>query len=131
MTVIWQNPRCSKSRQALALLEERGGGITVRRYLDDPPTLEELRAAKARPGLSAIAMMRPGEATFKARGLSRSDPDEVLFGAMAETPALIERPMVFSSGRAAIGRPPDRVLEINEGRAPRDHRLRRAPGVLE
>lgn len=112
MIVIWHNPRCSKSRQALALLEERGGEITVRRYLDDPPTLAELQAAQAKLGVSAIAMMRTGEAEFRELGLSKSDPDAVLLKAMAEHPRLIERPIVFVEGRAVIGRPPEKVLGI-------------------
>lgn len=112
MTVIWHNPRCSKSRQALALLQERGEPVEIRRYLDDPPSLDELKAAQAALGVPAIEMMRPGEPLFRELGLSRSDPDETLLAAMAEHPRLIERPVVFANGRAAIGRPPEKVLEI-------------------
>jgi len=112
MTVIWHNPRCSKSRQALTLLEENVADITVRRYLDDTPTLAELQEAQAQLGVSAIEMMRPGEALFKELGLSKNDPDEVLLRAMAEHPKLIERPVVFAGGRAVIGRPPENVTDI-------------------
>jgi len=109
---IWHNPRCSKSRQALALLEARGGSVTIRRYLDDAPSVDELRLTRDTLGLRAIDMMRPGEAVFKELSLSKTDDDEVLIAAMAKHPKLIERPIVFANGRAVIGRPPERMLEI-------------------
>lgn len=112
MTTIWHNPRCSKSRQTLALLEGRGDAVKVRRYLEDAPSLEELRAAQALLGLPAIEMMRTGEAEFKALGLSRDDADEALLAAMAAHPRLIERPVVFAANRAVIARPPERALEL-------------------
>lgn len=109
---LWHNPRCSKSREALALLQARGVTVTERRYLDDVPTLEDLRQAQARLGLSVLEMMRTKEAAFRARGLTRDSADEVLLQAMAEEPKLIERPVAFSDKGAVIGRPPERVLEI-------------------
>ena len=112
MTTIWHNPRCSKSRQALALLEERGAKITIRRYLDEPPTLTELQDAQSILGLPAIEMIRTGEAAFKEMGLSKSDPDETLLKAMAEAPKLIERPVIFSGDKAVIARPPEKALDI-------------------
>ena len=112
MTTIWHNPRCSKSRQALALLEERGAKITIRRYLDEPPTLTELQDAQSILGLPAIEMIRTGEAAFKEMGLSKSDPDETLLKAMAEAPKLIERPVIFSGDKAVIARPPEKALEV-------------------
>ena len=112
MITIWHNPRCSKSRQVLALLEERGEEVTVRRYLDDAPDADALRATRDTLGLRAIEMMRTGEAVFRDLGLSKTDDDEVLIEAMAANPKLIERPIVFARGRAVIGRPPERVLDI-------------------
>ena len=112
MTTIWHNPRCSKSRQALALLEERGAKITIRRYLDEPPTLTELQDAQSKLALPAIDMIRTGEAAFKEMGLSKSDPDETLLKAMAEAPKLIERPVIFSGDKAVIARPPEKALDI-------------------
>ncbi len=112
MIEFWHNPRCSKSRQALALLEERGAQLAIRRYLDDPPSLEDLRRVRAALGLPAIAMMRPGEALFRELGLSRTDPDARLLAVMAEHPRLIERPVAIAGDRAVIGRPPERVLEL-------------------
>ncbi len=113
MIEIWHNPRCSKSRQALALLRERGVELHERRYLDDAPGLDELarvRAALGNP--SAIGMMRSGEKLFRDLGLSKTDDDTVLMRAMAEHPILIERPLAISGSRAVIGRPPERVLTL-------------------
>jgi arsenate reductase len=112
MITIWHNPRCSKSRQALALLEGRGEKVKVRRYLEDAPSVEELRLTHDTLGLRAIEMMRTGEALFKELGLSKSDDDETLIAAMAANPKLIERPVVFANGQARIGRPPEAVIEI-------------------
>lgn len=112
MITIWHNPRCSKSRQTLALLEEAGGEIETRLYLEDAPTDAELRHVHAMLGVPVIEMMRPKEALFKALGLSKTDADDVLFAAMAGNPKLIERPIVLANGRARIGRPPEQVLEI-------------------
>ena len=109
---IWHNPRCSKSRQTLALLEDRGLSPEIRRYLEDAPAETELRSAAAALGLAPIDMMRTGEAEFKAEGLSRNSDDATLFAAMARIPKLIERPIVFNEGKAAIGRPPESVLAI-------------------
>ncbi|WP_095590513.1 arsenate reductase (glutaredoxin) [Actibacterium ureilyticum] len=109
---IWHNPRCSKSRQTLALIEERGGTITIRKYLDDAPSADEIRETLALLGMPAIQMMRPKEALFAELGLSRDDTDDTLIAAMAAHPKLIERPIVFANGRAAMGRPPEAVLQI-------------------
>ncbi|WP_343503431.1 arsenate reductase (glutaredoxin) [Alloyangia pacifica] len=110
--ILWHNPRCSKSREALALLQAKGIEPEVRRYLEDAPSFDELKAAQAALGVPAIEMVRTKEAEFKAAGLSRDSDDETLLRAMAETPKLIERPVAFASGRAVIGRPPERVLEL-------------------
>ncbi|WP_020042984.1 arsenate reductase (glutaredoxin) [Salipiger mucosus] len=110
--ILWHNPRCSKSRQALALLEEAGVTPQIRRYLEDAPTLDELRAAQAALGLPAIEIMRPKEAAFREMGLSKDADDETLLRAMAEQPKLIERPVAFAGDRAVIGRPPQRVRDL-------------------
>ncbi|MBR9653109.1 arsenate reductase (glutaredoxin) [Thalassovita aquimarina] len=110
MITIWHNPRCSKSRQTLALIEDRG--VTIRKYLEDAPSADEIRAARDALGVEAIEMMRVKEARFKDLGLSKNDDDEALIAAMAENPVLIERPIVFSGDKAAIGRPPEAVLDI-------------------
>lgn len=112
MITIWHNPRCSKSRQTLDLLIQQGIDPVERRYLDDAPSEDELRAAQAALGLPAVAMMRTSEAAFKEMGLSKTDTEATLIAAMASQPKLIERPIVFAGDRAAIGRPPEAVLAI-------------------
>lgn len=109
---IWHNPRCSKSRQTLALLEERGAAPTVRRYLDVPPTAEEITDALTSLGITdPRAMMRRSEPLYREQGLAQADAD-TLIAAMAEHPRLIERPIVFSGPRAVIGRPPETALSL-------------------
>ncbi|MDO6583964.1 arsenate reductase (glutaredoxin) [Salipiger sp. 1_MG-2023] len=109
--ILWHNPRCSKSREALALLEANGATPELRRYLDEPPSLAELRAAQVALGIPVIEMMRVKEAAFAQRGLRGAD-DATLLQAMAEEPKLIERPVLFAKGRAVIGRPPEKVLDL-------------------
>jgi len=111
-TVIWHNPRCSKSRQTLALLTERGAAPVVRLYLTDAPSEAELRDVAARLSVAAIDLIRRGEELFRELGLSPTDPDAVLFAAMAANPKLIERPVVLRADKAAIGRPPEAALDI-------------------
>ena len=108
--VIWHNPRCSKSRETLKLLEEKGYTPEVRLYLDDPPDAAELEQAAAELGVGALQMIRTREEPAKA--LSGDMPEDMLFAAMAAEPILIERPVVFYKGRAALGRPPENVLDI-------------------
>ncbi|MFD2740884.1 arsenate reductase (glutaredoxin) [Sulfitobacter aestuarii] len=109
MITLWHNPRCSKSRQTLALLDAAGAEVTLRRYLEDAPSLTELRAAQEALDLPVIAMMRQGEARFRELGLSATSNEDALLRAMAENPSLIERPIAFRDGRAVIGRPPEAV----------------------
>jgi arsenate reductase len=109
---LWHNPRCSKSRAALALLQEAGAPLTLCRYLEDAPDLAELRRVQALLGGDVIDMMRSNEARFKELGLTRKSDDEVLVAAMAENPILIERPIAITATRAIIGRPPEQVLDL-------------------
>jgi arsenate reductase len=108
---IWHNPRCSKSRQTLALLRENGVEPEVRLYLEDAPSPAELDAALEVLGLPPSGLVRKGEAEFKALGL-KGAPEEAVLAAMAAHPRLIERPVVFKGGRAVLGRPPEAVLEL-------------------
>lgn len=110
MITIWHNPRCSKSRETLALLE--GRDHHVRLYLEDAPTVAELKEALEALNLPAIQLMRTKEALFKELGLSKDDPEDRLLSAMSSHPKLIERPVVFNGEKAALGRPPESVLEI-------------------
>ena len=109
--VIWHNPRCSKSRATLALLRDRGVEPKVVEYLRDPPTAAALSNALAKLGVQPRNLMRRQEAPYKELGLKDAD-DARLVEAMAEQPILIERPVVFVGQRAALGRPPEAVLEL-------------------
>ena len=109
---IWHNPRCSKSRATLALLQERGIDATVRLYLDDAPSASEIRAALALLNIPALALVRRGEAQFRDAGLNKDSSEDALVAAMSAHPILIERPVVFANGQAALGRPPEAVLGI-------------------
>jgi arsenate reductase len=114
MTVtIYHNPRCSKSRQTLALLTEKGIAPRIVEYLKTPPSAAELTAILGQLGLAPRDLMRKGEAPYK--DLSLADPGkstEALVQAMVDNPILIERPIVLADGKAALGRPPEAVLEI-------------------
>jgi len=111
--VIWHNPRCSKSRQTLALLEARGITPEIVRYLDTPPEAAEIASVLDMLGMEPRDLMRRRESAYSEAGLD--DPGlsaDALIAAMVETPVLIERPVVILGDRAAIGRPPEAVLEI-------------------
>lgn len=110
--VIYHNPRCSKSRQTLALLEERGIEPQVIRYLDTPPSAKELKAVISKLGVSSRDIMRVKEAAYIDLNLGDVTAENALVDAMAENPILIERPIVVNGDKAAIGRPPEAVLEI-------------------
>lgn len=112
MIEYWHNPRCSKSRAGLALLQDRGAELSVRKYLDDAPSAEEIRILLSRLDVPAIDLMRTGEARFKELGLSNDTPEDALIQAMAENPILIERPVGMAGANAAIGRPPENLLAL-------------------
>ena len=109
---VWHNPRCSKSRTALALLEERGVELTQVKYLEAPPTETEIRHTLNLLGVSAIDLIRRGEATFKELNLSSDTPEDELISAMASNLILIERPVIISATQAVIGRPPENTLTL-------------------
>jgi len=109
---IWHNPRCSKSRQTLALLEERGLSPNIVTYLDEAPSVAEIKNALSLLALSPRGLMRTGETDYKEQGLAEITDTDALVDAMHKTPKLIERPIVFNDGKARIGRPPESVLEI-------------------
>jgi arsenate reductase len=109
---IWHNPRCSKSRAALALLEENGVETEVFKYLDDTPSKEELTALLKKLGMSARELMRTKEEIYKELGLKEVDDEERLIEAMVENPRLIERPIVIDGDVAVIGRPIENVVEL-------------------
>jgi len=113
ISVFYHNPRCSKSRQALALLQERGITPEVVPYLDTPPDAKTLRSLLGQLGLPARALLRTGEEAYRTLGLNDLALDDAaLMDAMAAHPRLIERPIFIHGDHAVIGRPPERVLEL-------------------
>lgn len=110
---IYHNPRCSKSRETLALLQEQGIEPTVVEYLKDTPTANELAELLQKLGVQARQLMRSKEEEYKALGLDNPElSEDQLINAMVEHPKLIERPIVVAGNQARIGRPPHLVLEI-------------------
>ncbi|MDP2226385.1 MAG: arsenate reductase (glutaredoxin) [Moraxellaceae bacterium] len=113
MITIYHNPRCSKSREALALIEANGHAPVIIDYLKAPPDAATLKKLLTALGLEARALLRSKEAEYAELGLDDSHLDEAaLIAAMVAHPRLIERPIVVSGRRAVIGRPPERVLEL-------------------
>lgn len=109
---IYHNPRCSKSRQTLELLKEKSIEPDVVEYLKTPPNAAELKDILSKLGLSADELMRKKEAIYKELGLAGVSDENELITAMVNNPKLIERPIVIKGDKAAIGRPPESVLDI-------------------
>ena len=112
-TTIYLNPKCSKSRQTLELLKENGITPTIIEYLITPPTAETLKAILDQLGMAPRDLMRKKEEVYAE--LNLDDPslsDGALIDAMIQHPILIERPIVLANGKAALGRPPEQVLDI-------------------
>lgn len=107
---IYHNPRCSKSRETLRLLQDRGVSPSVVEYLKTPPSAAELKAILAKLGIAARDLLRAKEA--REAGIDPGLPEDRLIAAMVANPAVIERPIVVSGDKAALGRPPEAVLTI-------------------
>lgn len=110
---IYHNPRCSKSRQTLALIEEAGITPEIILYLETPPSASDLKTLLKKLGISARELLRKGEDAYKENNLAdKSLSDAQLIEAMANFPKLIERPIVVKGTRAVLGRPPENVSAI-------------------
>jgi arsenate reductase len=110
---LYHNPRCSKSRSALQLLEDRGFTPTIVRYLETPLSAAQLQALLGKLNISARQLLRTGEDEYKTLGLSDPQVTEAqLIAAMVNQPKLIERPILVVGDKAVIGRPPETILEI-------------------
>ena len=110
---FYHNPRCSKSRAALELLEGRGLSPTIVRYLETPPTAAELKSLVKKLDIVPRQLLRTGEDEYKQLNLADAGlSDDQLVDAMVAHPRLIERPILIAGDRAAVGRPPEKVLEI-------------------
>ncbi|NNF05404.1 MAG: arsenate reductase (glutaredoxin) [Candidatus Eisenbacteria bacterium] len=111
---IYHNPRCSKSRQTLAILNDEGESVDVVEYLNEPPSASKLDSILKSLDLQPLDVIRAGEKRFKELGLSKKDdrPRKEWIKLMVENPILIERPIVVKNKKAALGRPPENVLDI-------------------
>ena len=114
MTItIWHNPRCSKSREALELLKKKGVEPVIREYLKEPPSKSEVETLLNMVGGDPTMLIRDGEAEFKALKRKKADLSRAdIVKAIAAHPVLLQRPIVVSGKRAAIGRPPEAVLPL-------------------
>jgi arsenate reductase len=110
---IWHNPRCSKSRQTLELLRSKGIEPAIREYLKQPPSKAEVETLIAQVGGDAAALIRDGEPEFKALKMKKADLSKAdVAKAIVAHPVLLQRPVVVSGKKAAIGRPPEAVLAL-------------------
>jgi arsenate reductase len=109
---IYHNPRCSKSRNTLALLEEHGVSPEIVLYLETPLSREQINNLLSRLGMSAGELVRRSEQEYKTSGLNKNSTDEEIVNAMVAHPKLIERPIVVKGKKAVLGRPPENVLEL-------------------
>ncbi len=113
MPTLYHNPRCSKSREALALLQAKGCEPDIVLYLDAPPTAKQLKELLTRLGINARQLIRKTEDAYKELNLADEKlSDAALIKAMVANPKLIERPIFINSGKAVVGRPPENVLAI-------------------
>ncbi|EPJ43223.1 MAG: glutaredoxin family protein [Osedax symbiont Rs1] len=109
---IYHNPRCSKSRQTLEILQQRGIEASIIEYLKQPPSREQIKAILKALDMTAHQLLRVKEAEYQEYKLSADTAEEDIISAMIAAPKLIERPIVIKAGKARIGRPPESVLEI-------------------
>ena len=109
---IWHNPRCSKSRQTLALLQERGIDVEIVKYLDSPPNRDQILDVSRKLNRPLMDMVRTKDAAFKGLNLTSDIDTDGLLDAMAAHPRILERPVVITENAARLGRPPEDVLEL-------------------
>lgn len=109
---IWHNPRCSKSRNALNLLEEKNIDANVVKYLDETPSKDELKDILNKLNMTAKELMRKGEEVYKELDLKNETNEEKLLDAMIENPKLIERPVIIRGNKAVIARPIENLEEL-------------------
>ena len=113
--LLLHNPKCSKSRATLALLEERGVSFETRRYLEAPLSAAEHAEVAARLGRTPHDFVRTGQAEYAEAGLSADSEEAAVLSAMAAAPILMERPILVGADRAAVGRPSESVLALLPG----------------
>lgn len=111
-STLYHNPRCSKSRQAKTLLEEKSVDFEIREYLKDPLSKKEVETLIKQLGISAHDLLRKKEAEYKEHGLSKDSTDKDIIAAIVASPKLFERPVLVTDKGARIGRPTEALLEI-------------------
>ena len=109
---IYHNPRCTKSRQTLKLINDAGKEVEIIEYLNTPPTFDELKAIIGKLGISPELLLRKGEAIFKEQFKGKSLSDDEWIQAMIDHPKLMERPIVIEGNKAVLGRPPENVKSL-------------------
>ena len=109
---IYHNPRCSKSRQTLQFIEEKGAAVEIVKYLEDIPSESELKSILKALGIEAKALLRKGEADFKEHFKGKDLSEDEWIKAMIQYPKMIERPIVVKNNKAVLGRPPENVLDL-------------------
>ena len=110
---IWHNPRCSKSRETLALVQEKGIEPEVFLYLEEKPDDKTIESILSKLGITARELLRNSEDAYKQQNLKdKTLSDDILIKAMVNEPKLIQRPIVVNGEKAKLGRPPEQVLEI-------------------
>jgi len=112
MVKIWHNPRCSKSREAMSILEENSCKSDVVEYLENTPDATEIKTTLGMLGLSARELMRTKEDVYKELNLENENSEDKLIDAMVKNPILIERPVLFKNGKAIIGRPTSKIADF-------------------
>lgn len=109
---IWHNPRCSKSRNAINLLEEKNINADVVKYLENSPSIEEIKNVLSLLGMGAKELMRKGESVYKELNLAEVNDEAKLIETMAQNPILIERPVIIRGNKAVIARPIENLEEL-------------------
>jgi arsenate reductase len=112
MITVWHNPKCAKSREAIALLTDKNQEIEVVKYLETLPTRTEIEILLSKLGISARALMRTKEDIYKELGLAKIEDEDLLIDALAQNPKLIERPILIRGNQAIIGRPIEKVIDF-------------------
>ena len=109
---IYHNPRCSKSRETLSIIQEAGKKVEIINYLDTPPSDQELKAILSKLGIPAEQLLRKNELVYKEQFSDKSFSEDEWIKTMVKHPKLIERPIVIDGQKAVIGRPPEKVLAL-------------------
>lgn len=109
---IYHNPRCRKCREAMAILDEKKANYKVVEYLNDNPSLEDIKAIHKKLNVPVIDMIRTAEPEFKELGLNKNDDDETLLKAIAKAPKLLQRPIIIKGNKAVIARPPELANDV-------------------